>query len=66
MESRTPDQVGNDIVLCKDGTLWKWSDFYATWVMLPAIPTDEQYAISLKDMEKVAQEYTTHIKKKSR
>lgn len=64
MESRTPDQVGNDIVLCKDETLWKWSDFYGAWVKLPPIPTDEDYETSLENMKKLTQQFYKGLEKK--
>lgn len=64
MENRIPDQVGGDIVLCKDGTLWKWSDFYAAWIKLPPIPTDGEYETSLENMKEMTKQHYKELKKK--
>lgn len=48
---REPIQIGSDLILCADKTLWKWSngDFMtgasSGWKKLPPIPTDEQYEV---------------------
>jgi|694.fasta_scaffold00534_14 hypothetical protein len=51
IENRTPKQIGNDIILCDDGTLWRWntnlgfSSYISGWEKLPPIPTDEDYEV---------------------
>lgn len=50
-EDRTPKQIGKDIVLCVDGTMWRWNTnlgFFSCisgWEKLPPIPTDEDYEV---------------------
>ena len=56
-ENRTPKQIGNNLVLCEDGTIWRWSsgdytlNSFSGWEKMPPIPTDEQYEIIKKDRE---------------
>ena len=50
-EDRTPKQIGNDIILCDDGTLWRWNTnlgfckYTSGWEKLPPIPSDKYYEV---------------------
>ena len=69
MTERTPIQISGNVVLCADGTLWRWcnEDFMfgtpSGWVKLPPVPTDEQYEILTKD--KVEKEFFFMKKKET-
>ena len=57
MTNRTPKTIQDKIVLCEDGTMWKWisGDFMigipAHWYKLPPIPSDDEYENQCKEID---------------
>lgn len=43
MTERNPLQITDNLVLCDDGTLWKYNG--VSWIKIPPIPTDEEYEV---------------------
>ena len=63
-EHRIPKQISGDMVLCEDGTIWRWKPpgFYKSgWIKLPPIPSDEQYEIIVRERRKDEEEVTNKL-----
>ena len=63
-KQRTPKQISGDMVLCEDGTIWKWITgglYKSGWFKLPPIPSNEQYEIIVSERRKNEEEVTNRL-----